>query len=167
MLTPMPMKDDGDAVCGAAEDAARSRAVDWLALVDDGRYAESWDMASDVFQIITGKTQWQRVLRNARTPLGELTLRQFRAVQYEPSLLGAPVGEYVAIQYETTFGQQPTVREIVTLTRALGEWKVSGYFIQLRRRTGGRVDARRAMTECLSAVDAREPDFGAAQVRDE
>src|SRR5688572_2488662 len=115
----------------AAQREARRRARDWLALVDGRRYAESWDSAADIFRAATTRAQWQRSAERARTPLGELTLRQFHAAQYEEQLSGAPEGQYVIIHYVTTFAQKTDVREIVTLMQGPDEsWKVAGYFIQ-------------------------------------
>jgi hypothetical protein len=41
------------------EKAARKSAIEWLALVDAGKYGESWTEASEAFKAAVSRTQWQ------------------------------------------------------------------------------------------------------------
>jgi hypothetical protein len=84
-----------------------------------------------MFQSAVTKEQWAGALENARTPLGELASRKFRAAEYKESLPGVPDGQYVIVFYDTAFAQKAAATESVTLARTPdGAWKVAGYFIQ-------------------------------------
>jgi hypothetical protein len=113
------------------EQAAQQSADAWLALVDSGKYAESWDEAASVFKAAVSKDQWQQMLRSARDPLGKLVSRKVKSANYTRSLPGAPDGEYVVIQYESSFEHKQSAVETVTpMLDKDGRWRVSGYFIK-------------------------------------
>lgn len=113
------------------EEAARERAKAWLALLDAGQYAESWDAAADLFKASMTQERWAGAAEGARSPLGALTSRELRAAEYKTSLEGAPEGEYVVVHFDSAFAQKPKAREIVTLTKqADGSWHVVGYFVE-------------------------------------
>ncbi len=103
----------------------------WLADVDSGRYAESWDDAAAYFREAVPKAQWETSLVAVRGPLGVVISRKVRSATYTRSLPGAPAGEYVVIQYDTRFENRPLCVETVTPMREKdGNWKVAGYFIR-------------------------------------
>jgi hypothetical protein len=113
------------------ERKARERADVWLSLVDQGRYAESWEAAAKLFQASTDKDQWAESLQGARMPLGSASSRNLRAAEYKTQLAGAPAGEYVVVHYDSAFEKKPTAREIVTLRKQTdSSWKVAGYFVR-------------------------------------
>ena len=115
----------------AAEQAALPSAQAWLALIDQGRYPESWEAAADLFQSTTSSEQWQSAVKSARGPIGGLSSREFRAAEHKTSLPGAPAGNYVLIWYDSAFTGKPSAVEMVTLVEAPDtSWKVAGYFIQ-------------------------------------
>jgi hypothetical protein len=115
----------------AEEEAARGRARAWLALVDQGLYTASWDAAAPLFQSATTKQQWEGAALGARTPLGELSKRELRAVESKASLPNAPAGEYMVVHYDSAFAEKPTAREVVTLILTGDDsWKVVGYFVE-------------------------------------
>jgi hypothetical protein len=112
-------------------EVARQRAQDWLALVDQGQYAQSWDVAAPLFQSSTTKQQWEGAVQGARNPLGALGKREPRGAEYKTSLPGAPAGEYVVVYYDSAFANKAAAREVVTLMRGADDsWKVVGYFVQ-------------------------------------
>jgi len=117
----------GDTPQKAAETAAEA----WLALVDSSDYAASWEEAAEIFKAHVNKEQWEKAARSTREPLGRLTSRKFSSAQYTKQLPGVPDGEYVVIQYESSFENKSSAVE--TVTPALdkdGKWRVSGYFIR-------------------------------------
>ena len=66
-----------------------------------------------------------------RAPLGKLVSRELASKQYATELPGAPDGEYVIIQFATSFENKKTAVETITPMLAPGgSWKVSGYFIK-------------------------------------
>jgi hypothetical protein len=112
-----------------AEDRAERAARDWLALVDAGRYAESWDGAAPVFRASVPKEQWQQALGAVRAPLGPCLSRRRVSRKLVDSLPGAPRGPYVVIQLASEFEKKKEAVE--TITPALdGSWQVASYFIK-------------------------------------
>lgn len=125
----------GDLPCCARtakpEQLAQKSAESWLALVDSGKYEESWQEAASIFKEAVSKEQWHGALVATREPLGKMLSRKMKSATYTKTLPGAPDGEYVIIQYETSFEHKQSAVE--TLTPALdkdGTWRVSGYYIK-------------------------------------
>jgi len=113
------------------EQLAQTSAESWLALTDSGKYAQSWDEASQLFKGAVTKDKWQDALHQVHDPLGKLVSRKFKSATYTKSLPGAPDGEYVVIQYDTIFENKQTATETVTpMLDKDGKWRVSGYFIK-------------------------------------
>lgn len=114
-----------------AEKAALAAADSWLKLVDAGRYDESWGQAAEFFKKAVSQGEWAKKMRTFREPLGKLITREAASAQYATSLPGAPDGEYVVIQYNTSFEKKKNAVETVTpMKDPDGTWRVSGYFIK-------------------------------------
>ena len=114
-----------------AEKTAVTAAGVWVSLVDGEDYGESWNQASALFKTAVTKEQWQQSLKAVRTPLGKMVARKLKSKQYTKNLPGAPDGEYVVIQYETTFEKKQSAIETVTpMLDKDGKWRVSGYYIK-------------------------------------
>ena len=114
-----------------AEKAASTVSGVWLSLVDEGNYAESWNQAAALFKSAVTKEQWLNSMKGFRVPLGKMLLRKLKSKQYTKTLPGAPDGEYVVIQYETTFENKKSAVETVTpMLDKDGKWRVSGYYIK-------------------------------------
>jgi hypothetical protein len=115
----------------ASENAAEAAATKWLSLVDSGRYAESWKEAASLFKKQVTAEQWESAAHNARGPLGKLISRKLSTARYATSLPGAPDGEYVVIQYQSSFENKKSAVETVTPMKDKdGAWRVSGYYIK-------------------------------------
>ena len=113
------------------EQAAQTSSDAWLALVDSGKYGDSWDEAAQYFKGAVTKEQWQGMLHSVRDPLGKTLSRKLKSAQYTKNLPGAPDGEYVVVQYDTSFEHKQSAVETVTPTLDKdGKWRVSGYFIK-------------------------------------
>ena len=113
------------------DEAAVEAAQQWLALVDKGEYATSWESAAEYFRGNVTKDKWGQLLTGARKPLGKVTSRRVKAKHYSTFLPGAPDGEYVVIQFETAFENKRSSIETVTpMKEKNGAWRVSGYFIR-------------------------------------
>ena len=113
------------------EKAAIDAATPWLALVDSGQYAESWFQASSDFRGAASKEQWIHALGTVRKPLGTLVARRFKSATYTTKLPNARAGEYVVVQYDTSYENAPGMLEVVVvMLEKNGAWKVSGYFIK-------------------------------------
>jgi hypothetical protein len=113
------------------EQLAQQSAESWLALVDAGKYDESWQEAAQIFKGAVSKEDWRKALHGSREPLGKLLSRKLKSATYTTSLPGVPDGEYVVIQYDSSFEHKQTATETVTPTLDKdGKWRVSGYFIK-------------------------------------
>lgn len=113
------------------ETAAVEAADKWLALVDNGQYAESWSEAADYFKNALNKDQWKQTMTSVRDPLGNTISRKVKSTKYMTEVPGAPDGEYVVIQYETSFKKKKESIETVTpMIDKDGVWRVSGYYIK-------------------------------------
>jgi hypothetical protein len=114
-----------------AEVEAVEAAGAWLALVDEGRSSESWNAAAELFRKAVSKDQWGQTLAAVREPLGRVIFRNLMSKTYTTTLPGAPDGEYVVIQYESSFEHKKSAVETVTpMLDKDGRWRVSGYYIR-------------------------------------
>jgi hypothetical protein len=113
------------------EQAGLNSARAWLALVDTGEYAKSWDEAASFFKERVSQDQWLKALEAVRKPLGKLISRTTASTTYTTSLPGAPDGKYVVIRYNSSFGHKKSAVETVTpMLDKDGKWRVAGYFIK-------------------------------------
>ncbi len=113
-----------------AEKAALASSTKWLELVDRGGYSKSWDRAAVIFRAMVTRGEWENKLSMFRTPLGKVSERNVKSKVYTQTLPEAPKGEYVVIQYETTFANKQAVTETVTcVLEKDGKWKIGGYYI--------------------------------------
>jgi hypothetical protein len=113
------------------EKEAQAAAEQWLALIDAGQFAESWQATASVFQAAVSQPQWKSSLESVRKPLGTLVSRKLKSAKYSKKLPGAPDGEYVVLQFTTSFTNKNGAVETVTpMLDQDGKWKVSGYFIK-------------------------------------
>ena len=113
------------------EKAAIASAEKWLAAVDEGKYAESWQEAAAYFRNAVTKEQFEQSMLAVRKPLGRLVSRKVRSATYKTSLPGVPDGKYVIIKFETAFEHKASAIETVTpMFDKDGKWRVSGYFIK-------------------------------------
>ena len=61
----------------------------------------------------------------------ELISRKLNSAKYTKSVPGAPDGEYVILQFSTSFANKKEAVETVTpMLDKDGKWKVSGYYIK-------------------------------------
>lgn len=113
------------------EQAAVAAAEKWVSLVDQGKYVESWHAAAEYFRNAVKREQWEQAVQGVRKPLGKLVSRKVMRATYTTALPGAPDGEYVVIEFMTTFEHKKAAVETVTpkMDRD-GNWRVSGYFIR-------------------------------------
>lgn len=114
-----------------AERAAIECSQAWLALLDAGKYAESWDEAAEFLRTAVGKEDLSKSLLAARNPFGKMVSREIKSQQYTTSVPGAPSGQYVIIQYNTSFENEKSAVETITpMLDKDSKWRVSGYYIK-------------------------------------
>ena len=113
------------------QNAARKAALVWLALIDDGKYRESWEQAAFLFKSRISRDRWVDAVRSTQVPFGKVRSRSFLGAVYETELPGAPEGKYVVIRYRAAFEHKESAVETVTPMLEQDEiWRVSGYFIR-------------------------------------
>jgi uncharacterized protein DUF4019 len=113
------------------EASAEAAALAWLALLDAGNYGESWSKASSLFRQKIPESQWQSAASGTRAPLGPLKSRTLRSATMKSTLPGAPDGQYVVLEFESSFEHKASAVETVTPVKdADGQWHVSGYYIR-------------------------------------
>lgn len=114
-----------------AEQDAVAAAREWLALVDKGQYAESWERSASLFRGAVPEEQWVQTMQSMRKPFGANLSRELASSRYRTTLPGAPDGEYVIIQFKASFENKKSAVETVTPMRDTnGQWRVSGYFMK-------------------------------------
>lgn len=110
---------------------AEESAQKWLNLIDRSKYTDSWSKAAQYFQNNITQEEWVRTLQGVRQPLGAILSRNIESRQYTTTLPGSPDGEYVVIQYHTSFANKQSAVETVTpMLDKDGNWKIAGYFIK-------------------------------------
>jgi hypothetical protein len=115
----------------AAEKTAASVAPAWLAQIDGGKYAASWKDASAYFRGAITEKGWSDALNSSRKPLGKLVSRKLASAQSASSLPGAPDGNYVVMQFSTSFNNKKEAVETVTFVQEKdGKWRAAGYYIK-------------------------------------
>ena len=123
----VPVQAQSADAVAQAERAAKS----WLALTDAGEYSRSWDEAAGTIRAAVSKSRWASTVRGTRHSLGDVGVRKLKSAVFTRTLAGAPDGEYVVIEYESTFENRVTAVETVTPSREKdGSWKVAGYLIR-------------------------------------
>jgi Protein of unknown function (DUF4019) len=121
--------------CSPAQDpnvkAATYAAQDWLAQVDSGRYGESWDNASALFQQKISRERWEDTMGGGRSAYGAVVSRQLKSATPDNNIPAAPGGKFVVIQFRTRFANSPTLIETITpMQEPNGQWRVAGYFVK-------------------------------------
>ncbi len=113
-----------------AEQAAVAAAMAWLDLVDSEKYGESWEGAAPFFKAAVQKGQWEQMMQSTRSAFGKHLSRKLKSARYQTSLPGAPDGQYVVIQFNSSFEHKTSAVETITpMLDTNGQWRVSGYFI--------------------------------------
>ena len=104
------------------EAAAARAAEDFLKLVDDSRWAESYAATGGQFRELNTLEVWTEVSEKVRPPLGKLLTRNLVANEYVP----APPKGYQLVKFRSAYANGPQQTESVSLAWDEGAWKVVG-----------------------------------------
>ena len=127
MMTPGARAADRPAGTAAASSAAKS----WLKLIDQGDYDASFAQACTMFRNSISAEEWTKRVGAARKMMGALISRRQKSAAYSTSLPGAPDGQYVVLEYDTSFqNKKSAVEGVTSMLDKDGQWRVSGYFIK-------------------------------------
>ncbi len=111
-------------------DEARTTALAWLKLVDEGKYAESWKEASAHFKLMVSEQKWVNAMTRSRQPLGSVQTRVPKSAEFAHELPRAPKGDYWVFQFATNFDGTEAIEVVTPMLDKDGKWHVSGYFIK-------------------------------------
>lgn len=136
LLLPLPahaQSPDTTAADTTAADAnveaATQAAQEWLMLLDAGELEATWSEASEALQSQVTAEQWTAQIRQVQSQLDALQERALTNSRYTTSLPNAPEGEYVVLQYRTTYGTTNTT-ETLAMRKENDAWRVAGYFVR-------------------------------------
>lgn len=111
---------------------ADTAAHTWLALVDKGEIARSWEEGALVLQLGVPETKWEQLVRGARAPFEPFGARHQIMARYTTDPPNAPPGQYVVLQFQTDVsGGRHVVETVVPTLDGKRGWRVSGYFVRL------------------------------------
>ncbi len=100
----------------------------WLALMDAGSYAQSWEVAAPYFQQSLTKEEWVIRLEKARRPCGDIRFRKM------VSIVETVRGSRYEAKFASDFECLPAATETVTYAKQPGGgWLPIGYLIRPRQ----------------------------------
>jgi DNA-binding CsgD family transcriptional regulator len=97
----------------------------WLALLDQSNWEESYRGTGTSFQALNTTQAWAAASESARRPLGAMISRTFLSQETLP----APPSGYEVVKFRTRFANNAETVETVTLDREGGSWRVVGVMI--------------------------------------
>jgi len=109
-------------VVTAAAPTPDDRARQWLVLVDDQNYAQSWSQAGKAFQERQKADAWAVSAAATRAPLGAVASRDLKSIDLSRN-------NTAVLTYDTVFAHKAAAVETVTLTFDNGGWSVSAYSV--------------------------------------
>ena len=124
----------GTAMPGAAQPARRApstsvtpapddRARQWLVLVDDKNFPQSWKDAGKAFQTRQSADAWANDASTKRVPLGAVASRDLKSIDVSRS-------NVAVIRYDTSFAKKTGAVETVTLSFENNGWAVTNYSVE-------------------------------------
>lgn len=137
-LLAAPISAQSGGEHAAAKQQARAAAEAWLTLVDDDKFAASWDSAAALFRERVERDEWVQRGRQLRDTVQAPSTRTLATTQYRDSLQQASgSGPFVILKYRSSFGTG-RFEELVLTVRQDTTWKVTGYQVTPLRPPGGR-----------------------------
>ncbi|PKP91971.1 MAG: LuxR family transcriptional regulator [Alphaproteobacteria bacterium HGW-Alphaproteobacteria-14] len=124
LLAPAPVAPPASAAEPSASAAARA-AEDFLMLVDESRWAESYAATGAQFRRLNTLAVWSEVSERVRPPLGKVLTRDLVANEFVP----APPEGYQLVKFASSYANGTNQVESVSLEWEEGAWKVVGIVI--------------------------------------
>jgi Protein of unknown function (DUF4019) len=113
----------------ANESDARSAAVHWLQLLDDGDYEEAFEWEAQDFRMSRTQSQFVRLMQARRAPFGRALSRSVIGSRHIEKFVGAPQGNYESVIFKTAFeNKNPTAERVILINQPIG-WRVLDYRI--------------------------------------
>ena len=118
---PAPVELKGSQIT-AVTPTPDDRARQWLVLVDDKNYAQSWSDAGKAFQGRQKNDVWAKDAGTLREPLGAVASRGLKSIDLSRNNIAV-------IKYDTAFAHKAAAVETVTLAFENGSWAVTDYSV--------------------------------------
>ena len=103
--------------------APDDRARQWLVLVDDKNYTQSWNESGGAFKARHKNAASAAAAAAKRGPLGAVASRGLKSID-------ASRTNIAVVRYDTVFARKAVAVETVTLTFENGAWAVSDYRVE-------------------------------------
>jgi hypothetical protein len=111
--------------------AGTEAAEDFLQLVDNEEYEQSWESASTLMRDKIFLEVWNQQIPAMRSKVGTLKGRSQDKASISDWAEGAPDGKYLTLKYASSFQKQASAIETIILVQEEDErWRVAGYFIK-------------------------------------
>jgi hypothetical protein len=131
LVCALPLSNARAADNQAAVEQASKAAETWLKLLDKGDYRACYQHASQIVKEHLSENAFVQQFSATLKPLGPVVSRKLKGAQYATSLPGAPDGQCVVIEYNSSFPNKKSAEETVTpMLDKDGQWRVSGYYIK-------------------------------------
>ena len=113
----------------ADDQDARNVAIQWLSLLDAGRYEQAYAEFAPRIKETVLKDNFLRGAHARRTPLGRPKSRSLYQAKHTAKLIGNPDGNYQDLAFKSSFEHKAQAVERVVLTKETGHWRILGYRI--------------------------------------
>jgi hypothetical protein len=114
----------------AATAEPTSSAYQWLTLIDNEKYADSWAEGSTLFRERVTEKSWESTTGIFREAVGHIVWRDVDSVSLVGELPNMPPGQYAVVRYKAKFERKADSVEVVSLTLEKGLWRVASYTIK-------------------------------------
>ncbi|MGA7712889.1 MAG: DUF4019 domain-containing protein [Rhizomicrobium sp.] len=114
----------------AATAEPTSSAYQWLTLIDNEKYADSWAEGSTLFRARVTEKSWESITRIFREAVGHIVWRDVDSVSLVGELPNMPRGQYAVVRYKAKFERKADCVEVVSLSQENGLWRVASYTIK-------------------------------------
>ncbi len=119
------------AAARAESKKALSAAEKWLTLLDEGKYAQTWEESAGLFRKGISKKKWTSKIDTLMGSMGQFKSRKRTDADYRTSLPGRPMGQYVVFTFKAVYAEKPVAIEtVIAMKDKDGKWRVSGYYIK-------------------------------------
>jgi DNA-binding CsgD family transcriptional regulator len=106
----------------AVVDAARR----FVTLIDDSRWADSYQATAASFRKLNTLQAWSAASEQVRKRFGATVSRTLLSQEEVP----APPHGYQVVKFRTSFANKPDAVETVSLDRENGQWRVVGIYVE-------------------------------------
>ena len=98
-----------------SNDALEEKAASYLKLLDLGQYEKAWHDMSALFHDFNNPLHWQKRQETIRNVYGASDTRRLHSIRYRQSYNLSPDGQYVVVQFNSSYQNKSETRETVVL----------------------------------------------------